>query len=126
MTRVCVLTLSLLAGAAAAGALLSVGHADEPKATAGASATTPPDDPQASNTRVRKLFASNCSWCHGNYGMAADKGPMLAGTQKTLQQVHDQIHNGEEGYMPPFKDALNEEEIWAFAYYIKGLVPPPE
>jgi mono/diheme cytochrome c family protein len=124
MTRIWALLLLPLVGAA--GFVLSGGHADEQKATAGASATTPPNDPQASAARVKTLFASNCSWCHGNYGMAAGQGPMLAGTTKTLQQVHDQIHNGEEGYMPPFKDTLNEEQIWAFAYYIKSLVPPPE
>ncbi len=106
--------------------MLSAGHAGEAEATAGASGTTPPTNPEASAARVKQLFAANCSWCHGSYGMVAGQGPILAGTKKTLQQVHDQIHNGKEGYMPPFKDTLNDEQIWAFAYYIKSLTPPPE
>src|SRR5207249_942895 len=30
---------------------------------------------------IKKLFANNCSWCHGAYGMTADKGPRLAGSE---------------------------------------------
>src|ERR1700704_841320 len=28
---------------------------------------------------VKKVFATNCSWCHDGYGMDAGKGPKLAG-----------------------------------------------
>jgi mono/diheme cytochrome c family protein len=72
---------------------------------------------------IKKLFANNCSWCHGAYGMTADKGPRLAGTKKTEEQVRERIRNGKEGYMPPFAKILTEPQIAAFAKYIKSLVP---
>jgi mono/diheme cytochrome c family protein len=55
--------------------------------------------------------------------MTADKGPRLAGTELTEQQVRDRIRNGVEGYMPPFRKDLSDEDIAAFAKYIKSLKP---
>jgi len=72
---------------------------------------------------VKKLFANNCSWCHGAYGMTADKGPRLAGTKMTEEQVRERIRRGKEGYMPAFGKVLNDQEITAFAKYIKSLTP---
>ncbi len=72
---------------------------------------------------IKKLFANNCSWCHGAYGMTADKGPRLAGTQMTEEQVRERITHGKEGYMPPFGKVLTEPQIAAFAKYIKSLTP---
>jgi mono/diheme cytochrome c family protein len=77
----------------------------------------------ASTVDVKKLFASQCAWCHADYGMKAGKGPRLAGTQMTEKQVHDRILNGKTDAMPPFKRVLTEEQITAFAQYIKSLKP---
>jgi mono/diheme cytochrome c family protein len=74
-------------------------------------------------TEVKKLFANNCSWCHGAYGMTADKGPRLAGTKMTEDEVRERIRHGKEGYMPPFGKVLNDQQIAAFAKYIKSLTP---
>ena len=74
-------------------------------------------------TEVKKLFANNCSWCHGAYGMTADKGPRLAGTKMTEEEVRERIRHGKQGYMPQFGKVLNEQQIAAFAKYIKSLTP---
>jgi mono/diheme cytochrome c family protein len=72
---------------------------------------------------VKQIFATQCSWCHGAWGMKADKGPRLAGTQMTEQQVEDRIRNGKQGYMPAFRKTLSDEEIETMAKYIKSLKP---
>ena len=70
---------------------------------------------------VTKLFATHCSWCHDAYGMQPGKGPKLAGTAKSKEQVVEQISNGKPGYMPAFKSVLKEEQIQAMAEYVKAL-----
>lgn len=74
-------------------------------------------------SEIKKLFANNCSWCHGAYGMTADKGPRLAGTKMTEEEVRERIRHGKEGYMPSFASVLNDKQIAAFAKYIKSLTP---
>lgn len=70
---------------------------------------------------LKKLFATNCSWCHDSYGMDDGKAPKLAGTKKSQAQLAAQIANGKSGYMPGFKKTLKEEQIEALAAYIKAL-----
>jgi len=71
---------------------------------------------------VKKVFATNCSWCHDGYGMDAGKGPKLAGTTMTEQQIRDRIVNGKSGgAMPAYKKVLTEDQVNALATYIKGL-----
>ncbi len=70
---------------------------------------------------ARKVFASNCSWCHGNFGKKAGKGgPKLAGTAKDEEQVFQTILKGQNA-MPSFKTTLTEDKIRALARYIKSL-----
>lgn len=79
-------------------------------------------DQEMSPEHVRKMFATNCSWCHGDFGKKAGKGPKLAGTSMTEKQVHDRIANGAPGgAMPSYKKLLTEEQINALVAYIKGL-----
>ena len=70
---------------------------------------------------VKEIFGSLCSWCHGDWGRKADKGPRLAGTQMTEQQVERRIHDGKPGYMPAFGKQLSPDEIKLMAQYIKSL-----
>ena len=50
------------------------------------------DTEQAKPTvNVKKVFATNCSWCHDGYGMDAGKGPKLAGTTMTEEQNGNKI-----------------------------------
>ena len=72
---------------------------------------------------VKEIFATQCSWCHGAWGMKADKGPRLAGTQMTEQQVEERIRDGKQGHMPAFRKTLSDEEIETMAKYIKSLKP---
>jgi mono/diheme cytochrome c family protein len=75
-------------------------------------------------TDAKAIFAAQCGWCHGDYGMKPDKGPRLAGTQMTEKQVEERIRNGKPGYMPSFRKFLNDSQIALMARYIKSLGPP--
>jgi mono/diheme cytochrome c family protein len=72
---------------------------------------------------VKKLFAAQCGWCHADYGMKEGKAPRLAGTRLTEKQVYNTIRNGRADAMPSFRRTLTEEQIQAFAKYIKSLEP---
>jgi mono/diheme cytochrome c family protein len=78
---------------------------------------------EAEKREAKMIFAGQCAWCHGNYGMTADKGPRLAGTQMTLPQVEERIRDGKEGLMPSFRKFLDDGEITLMARYIKSLKP---
>jgi mono/diheme cytochrome c family protein len=81
----------------------------------------PPTITDAERDEAKGLFAAQCAWCHGDYGMKADRGPRLAGTQMTEQEVEERIRNGKAGYMPSFKRFLNDQQIALMAKYIKSL-----
>lgn len=90
-------------------------------------AATPPEasaEPEKPRIDVRKLFAMNCSWCHDGYGLHAGKGPKLAGTKMSTEQIYDRIAKGKSGAMPGFAKTLKKEQIDAFVEYIKGLKDP--
>ena len=74
---------------------------------------------------VKKLFAAQCGWCHADYGLKAGKALQLAGTRMTEKQVASRIRNGKEDAMPAFRKTLTDDQIQAFARYIKDL-PAPE
>lgn len=105
---------AVIVGAGAALAALSAPAAE---------GTAPAEPAELSVSDVKQLFASQCSWCHGAYGMKADKGPQLAGTLLSEKKVFDLIKNGKSGLMPSFKRALSDVEIAAIAKYIKSLTP---
>ena len=98
-----------------------------PLAAQAADDQTPPETiSEQQITDAKAIFANQCGWCHGDYGMKPDKGPRLAGTQMTELQVEERIRNGKPGYMPSFRKFLNNEQIALMAHYIKSLEPPPE
>lgn len=105
-------------------AIPSTWAADEPS-TAAPTPTAPAPAAQApaKPIDVRKLFATNCSWCHQDYGMKAADGPKLAGTRLTYEQVIERIQRGKSP-MPGFRKLLNQDQIEALATYIKGLKDP--
>ena len=92
-----------------------------PQAT-GAKAA-PADITDAERAEAKTIFAAQCGWCHGDFGMTASKGPQLAGTNMTEREVEDRIRNGKPGYMPSFHRFLNDQQIALMAKYIKSLKP---
>jgi mono/diheme cytochrome c family protein len=95
--------------------------ADEPAAEAAPAEAAPAAEKPKID--VRKLFATNCSWCHQDYGRRAADGPKLAGTHLTEEQVIEQISKGKSP-MPGFRKTLSKEQIEALAKYIKELKDP--
>jgi mono/diheme cytochrome c family protein len=94
---------------------------DTPKAEPAKAATDTIDPQQKSDARA--IFAAQCSWCHGDYGMKADKAPKLAGTQMTKKEVEARIRDGKSGSMPSFRKFLDDSQIDLMARYIKSLQP---
>lgn len=76
---------------------------------------------ESSDIDPKKVFARNCSWCHGDYGRTAGKAKQLKGTKMTEKQVFDRIADGLSGKMPSYKKSLSKEEIQALAVFIKNL-----
>ncbi len=78
---------------------------------------------KASIEEGRRLFQENCASCHGPTG----RGDGPAAAQLTMMAGHHpagdlawKIANG-RGAMPPWKDTLNENQIWTLVSYIKTL-----
>lgn len=109
-------SLAILSGPGVAGSAENSPPAQD-AAVSGASPTVT----DAEKTEAKAIFAAQCGWCHGSYGMTADKGPRLAGTQMTEQEVRERIRNGKPGYMPSFHRFLNDQQIALMAKYIKSL-----
>jgi cytochrome c oxidase cbb3-type subunit 3 len=76
-----------------------------------------PEDQAVDGARV---FAVNCSGCHGSEAKGA-AGPDLRPLVETdLDRVKNQVANG-GGPMPAFAKTLSESEINAVATYVVGL-----
>ena len=78
--------------------------------------------------RATKLFADNCSVCHGaegkgNRSMGAPNltvhSGWLYGSRR--EDVHDQIWNGHGGVMPTWEGRLSPETIKSLAIYVHSL-----
>jgi mono/diheme cytochrome c family protein len=96
---------------------------DQAPAHSAASGAPSPSVTDAEKTEARAIFAGQCGWCHGSYGMTPDKGPRLAGTEMTDREVQERIRNGKPGYMPSFRKFLTDEQIALMAKYVKSLEP---
>ncbi|WP_018716913.1 cytochrome-c oxidase, cbb3-type subunit III [Arhodomonas aquaeolei] len=82
------------------------------------------NDPEAMDTG-RRLFANNCSVCHGSDGRGAKGFPNLAdaswqygGEPETLKQT---ITNGRNGVMPALGASLGQSKLEAVAAYVYSL-----
>ena len=120
-----VVAFGVLAGAALAGSpevqpAPAENQSPQPAAAANAAFPSVTD---AERADARAIFAGQCAWCHGSYGMTADKAPRLAGTEMTDPEVQERIRNGKPGYMPSFRRFLNDQQIALMAKYIKSLKP---
>ena len=97
---------------------------NQPQEQKTAASSASPRITDAEIAEAKSIFAAQCSWCHGNYGMTADKGPRLAGTKMTKDEVEERIRDGKPGYMPSFHRFLDDQQIALMAKYIKSLKPP--
>jgi mono/diheme cytochrome c family protein len=79
----------------------------------------------ATPLNVERLFATSCGWCHQNGGRTAGRGPKLAGTDKSDQEIIRQIKAGKPPGMPSFGRSFNDEQIGAIVAYIRGLKDEP-
>ncbi len=98
-----------------------------------ASAHSQQAGPKADPVKVgAELFAkSGCTFCHGPAGTGTERAPSLRDVYKRLspEQIQHQIHDGGQ-MMPPFGDALTEEEISSLVQFLRTkdawkFVPPP-
>ena len=105
------------------GPCLAGSAENQPPEQATAANSANPSVTDAETADAKAIFAGQCAWCHGSYGMTADKGPRLAGTKMTEQEVQERIRNGKPGYMPSFHRFLNDQQITLMAKYIKSLKP---
>ena len=115
--------LLALSASIAVGMMASANAADDAAPAAGATAEEAAPAPAKPALNARKLFATNCSWCHQDYGMKAADGPKLAGTSLTEAEVIDRITRGKTP-MPGFRKIMTADQIEALAKYIKGLKDP--
>jgi mono/diheme cytochrome c family protein len=74
---------------------------------------------------VDKLFATSCGWCHQSGGRIAGRGPKLAGTPKSDEELVRQIKNGKPPGMPAFGRNFSDEQIAAIIAYIRALPDTP-
>lgn len=83
---------------------------------------------------AKGLFGDNCSACHGQGGQGvAALYPNLADDDwlwgGTLEDIHQTLVAGRNGYMPAFAETLSEAEIDTVAEYVmtlSGLIEPSE
>jgi PQQ-dependent dehydrogenase (methanol/ethanol family) len=77
----------------------------------------------AQNAGPPQLFAQHCAACHGDDATGTDRGLPLARSRRlrtrSAAEIHDIIHNGTPGGMPPF--ALPEPQLQALAAFIRSL-----
>jgi alcohol dehydrogenase (cytochrome c) len=97
--------------AEAPGGGQGVGHAGESEQTP----STEPGDPAAG----KKVFAANCSGCHGLTGHGGNGGPDLSSipSARDLTTVIAQVENGGGG-MPAFKGTLSDKQIHDVSAYV--------
>ncbi|MEO8847148.1 MAG: cytochrome c, partial [Casimicrobiaceae bacterium] len=88
-----------------------------------------------------RLFARNCSVCHGSAAGTASASPIAKGMNpKPPQLATDGVEDDPEGEsfwrikhgirltgMPSFRNTLSDEEIWTIALFLKHMneLPPP-
>jgi len=100
--------------------LLTVSFAQQSNAAGSAS---PPAQAEASPNGLdgRKMFTSNCGFCHQDGGRHAGRGPKLSKTERSDEFIIERIKKGKTGSMPAFQGVFNDVQIGALLAYIRGL-----
>jgi mono/diheme cytochrome c family protein len=79
--------------------------------------------PDAATVDVEQMFASSCGWCHSDGGRVAGKGPQLANSPRSDDDLRNRIKIGKEGAMPAYGSAFSDAQIDAIIKYIRSLKP---
>ena len=119
----------LLFGLAAAGMAMAVWAQDPPAKTT--NKKTASSKSTGSAAKGKEVFDQKCSICHFADSDARKIGPGLKGISKrgtftvnnnkvTDATLKDWIENG-DALMPPFKEALDEQQIKDVIAYVKTL-----
>jgi mono/diheme cytochrome c family protein len=105
--------------------------------------TNPVKPTTASQDKAKKLFAQDCSICHGDNGngktdLATSMGVTLADwtdpkslADKSDQQLFDIIRKGKDKMPPEDAGRAKNDEVWGLITYIRNLsknqpaAPPP-
>ena len=82
------------------------------------------------NSAGKTLFSDNCAPCHQSGGQGkVGFSPNLTDDHwqygGTYDQIHTTIVGGRRGYMPPFKEVLNDQQITQLANYVLSLSGEP-
>jgi mono/diheme cytochrome c family protein len=80
----------------------------------------------------KRLFLQNCTGCHGDDGKA-ELAVIAEATNLTEPkgykdgttegELFRNIRDGAGTQMPPFKDTLNEQQIWDLVNFVRSLWP---
>jgi mono/diheme cytochrome c family protein len=84
---------------------------------------SPPAQAGASPNELdgKKMFTSNCGFCHQDGGRHAGRGPKLSKSEKSDEFMVERIKKGKTGAMPAFGAVFNDAQIGALLAYIRGL-----
>ncbi|MCK1512562.1 cytochrome c [Bradyrhizobium sp. 190] len=69
----------------------------------------------------RKMFSSNCGFCHQDGGRHAGRGPKLSKSERSDEFMIERIKKGKTGSMPAYGAVFNDAQITALMAYIRGL-----
>ncbi|MCA6114877.1 cytochrome c [Bradyrhizobium sp. WSM 1738] len=69
----------------------------------------------------RKMFTSNCGFCHQDGGRHAGRGPKLSKSERSDEFIIERIKKGKTGAMPAYGEVFNDAQIGALLAYIRGL-----
>jgi mono/diheme cytochrome c family protein len=119
--------LSALFSFVAIGALLPMAAlgprvlAQAPPSTAPAQAPAKVPEASVNDIDGETMFATSCGFCHQQGGLAAGRGPKLAGITKSDDYIIERIKKGKPGTMPAYGRAFTDGQIIAILAYIRGL-----
>ena len=71
-----------------------------------------------------KVYAANCSSCHGGKGEGGVGPSLVAGKFEYGGADHElfaSVMEGREGGMPPFKTSLGDKKVWEALAYIDSV-----
>ncbi|KRR29043.1 c-type cytochrome [Bradyrhizobium retamae] len=88
-----------------------------------AGSASPPAQGEASPNDLdgRKMFSSNCGFCHQDGGRHAGRGPKLSKSERSDEFMIERIKKGKTGSMPAYGDVFSDAQIGALLAYIRGL-----